>query len=91
MPSIHMNVEQVKAVLELMVQVDAEIEDMRNTLTNNVNAIGDDWVGNAALEFGQEYAELDKQLKDRLASLELLAERLRLEIAEWEAMAAQLA
>ena len=92
MPTIHMEVEQVKAVLELMKRDEVEIRDTLKKLNNDVKAIvGTEWVGLAETEFNKEYTNLDGQLGKQVNDLEMLAERLRLEVAEWESIAANLA
>ena len=92
MPTVHMEVEQVKAVLELMTKDEMEIREINKSLTTAVGEIHTrDWEGIAELEFNDEYLVLDGQIKNHLNDMEALAERLRQEIAEWEAMAAKLA
>jgi uncharacterized protein YukE len=92
MPTVHMEVEQVKAVLDLMTKDEKEIRDIIQKLTGAVGGIHtSDWEGKSEEEFNDEYLKLDGQLKYRLDALYTLAERIRQEIAEWEAMAAKLA
>ncbi len=91
MPTIHMDIEQVMAVLALMTRTQAAVREITGNLTNDVLAIhGSEWEGNAELEFHQEYEELDARLKQQIGAMETLVEQLRQEIAEWEAMAARL-
>jgi hypothetical protein len=92
MPTIHMDIDQVTTVLALMTRTQAAIREITGNLNNSVLAIhGSEWVGNAELEFYKEYEDLDTRLKQQIGAMETLIERLRQEIAEWEAMAARLA
>lgn len=92
MPTIHMDVEQVNAVLEQMANDEKEIREIMKNLTTAVTGIhATDWVGNAESEFYKEYDVLDTQLKNQIDFMEMLSDQLRQEIAEWEAMAARLA
>ncbi len=92
MPTIHMDIEPVKAVLELMDKDEKEIREILKNLTNAVAAIhGGDWVGKAEEDFQNQYKELNQRLRNQADSMEALAIRMRQEIAEWEAIAAKLA
>jgi WXG100 family type VII secretion target len=92
MPTIHMDIDQVTAVLALMTRTKAAVREITGNLNNAVLAVHDtEWKGNAELEFYKEYEDLDAKLKQQIGAMETLIERLRQEIAEWEAMAAQLA
>ncbi|MGB7537292.1 MAG: WXG100 family type VII secretion target [Anaerolineales bacterium] len=92
MPTIHMDVDQVTAVLALMTRTQAAVREITGNLNNAVLVIHDnEWKGNAELEFYKEYEDLDAQLKQQIGAMETLIERMRQEIAEWEAMAARLA
>jgi WXG100 family type VII secretion target len=92
MPTIHMDIDQVTAVLALMTRTQAAVREITGNLNNAVLAVHDtEWKGNAELEFYKEYEDLDAKLKQQIGAMETLIERLRQEIAEWEAMAAQLA
>ncbi|MBN2084512.1 MAG: WXG100 family type VII secretion target [Anaerolineales bacterium] len=92
MPTIHMDIEPVKAALDLMTKDETEIREILKTLTDAVAAIhGGDWEGKAEEDFQNQYKELNSRLQNQTDSMEALAERLRREIAEWEAMAAKLA
>jgi hypothetical protein len=87
-----MDVDQVTTVLALMTRTQAAVREITGNLNNAVLAIHDsEWVGNAELEFYKEYEDLDTQLKQQIGAMETLIERMRQEIAEWEAMAARLA
>ncbi len=92
MPTIHMDVDQVTAVLTLMTRTQAAVREITGNLNNAVMAVHDtEWKGKAELEFYKEYEDLDTKLKQQIGAMETLIERLRQEIAEWEAMAAKLA
>ncbi len=92
MPTIHMDIEPVKAVLDLMTKDEKEIREILKNLTDAVAAMhGSDWVGKAEEDFHNQYDELQKRLTNQADSMEALAERMRREIAEWEAIAAKLA
>jgi uncharacterized protein YukE len=92
MPIIHMDVDQVTAVLALMTRTQAAVREITDNLNASVSAIHDtEWKGNAELEFYTEYEDLDVQLKNQIGAMETLVERMRQEIAEWEAMAVKLA
>jgi WXG100 family type VII secretion target len=92
MPTIHMDIDQVTAVLALMTRTQAAVREITGNLNNAVLAVHDtEWKGNAELEFYKEYEDLDAKLKQQIGAMETLIERLRQEIAEWEAMAARLA
>lgn len=91
MPTIHMDVDQVTAVLALMTRTQAAVREISGNLTNDVLAIHEkEWDGNAEIEFQTEYGVLDARLKEQIGAMETLVEQLRQEIAEWEAMAARL-
>jgi uncharacterized protein YukE len=92
MPTIHMDIDQVTAVLALMTRTQAAIREITGNLNKAVLAIHDtEWKGNAELEFSKEYEDLDAQMKQQIGEMETLIERMRQEIAEWEAIAARLA
>jgi uncharacterized protein YukE len=91
MPTIHMDIEPVKAAMELMAKDEKEIREILKTLTDAVAAIHrGDWEGKAEEDFQNQYKELNGRLLNQADSMEVLAERMRREIAEWEAMAAKL-
>jgi uncharacterized protein YukE len=78
--------------LALMTRTQAAVREITGNLNNAVLAVHDtEWKGNAELEFYKEYEDLDAKLKQQIGAMETLIERLRQEIAEWEAMAARLA
>jgi uncharacterized protein YukE len=92
MPTIHMDIEQVTTVLALMTRTQAAIREITGNLNDAVLAIHDsEWRGDAELEFNKEYEDLNIQLKQQIGAIGTLTERMRQEIAEWEAMAARLA
>ncbi len=91
MPTIHMDVDQVTAVLALMTRTQAAIREISGNLNNSVLSIhSSEWIGNAESEFYKEYDVMQTQLKNQINFMEMLSEQLRQEIAEWEAMAARL-
>jgi WXG100 family type VII secretion target len=91
MPTIHMDVDQVTAVLALMTRTQAAIREISGNLNNSVLSIhGSEWIGNAESEFYKEYDVMQTQLTNQINFMETLSEQLRQEIAEWEAMAARL-
>jgi uncharacterized protein YukE len=92
MPTIHMDIDQVTAVLALMTRTQAAVREITGNLNNAVLAVHDtEWKGNAELEFYKEYEDLDAKLKQQIGAMETLIERMRQEIAEWKAIAARLA
>jgi uncharacterized protein YukE len=92
MPTIHMDVDQVTAVLALMTRYQAAIREITGNLDNAVLAIHDsEWVGNAELEFYKEYDVMETQLRNQIDFMGMLCDQLRQEIAEWQAIAAKLA
>jgi WXG100 family type VII secretion target len=91
MPTIHMDIDQVTAVLALMTRTQAAVREITGNLTKDVSAIhGTEWLGNAETEFYGEYEDLESRLKQQIGAMEMLVEQLRQEIAEWEAVAARL-
>jgi uncharacterized protein YukE len=91
MTTLHMDVDQVKAVLALMTRDQAAIREITGNLTNAVSAIHDtEWIGNAESEFNGEYVDLESQLKQQISAMEMLIKQLEQEISQWEAMAAKL-
>ena len=91
MSTIHLDIDRIKGVLALMIKDETEIREIIKWLTNSITGIhGGDWEGKAESDFFKEYEELDAQLNKQIDSMEMLAERLRQEIAEWEAMIAKL-
>ena len=92
MPTVHMDLIWVNAVLGQLTQDEGEIRDTLNNLKAEVDSIdGSKWVGPAAAEFFSEYGELNGRLSTQIDALELLIGRMKQEIVEWEAMAAKLA
>ncbi len=91
MSTIHLDIDQIKGVQALMIKDETEIREIIKRLTNSITEIhGADWEGKAESDFFKEYEELDAQLNKQIDSMEMLAERLRQEIVEWEAMIAKL-
>jgi uncharacterized protein YukE len=90
MTTIHMDIEQVKAVLNLMQKDGTDIRSILSALNAVVNSTKSDWKATAADEFFKEYEDLNAQLVKRLDATELLSIQLQQEIAEWEVMAAKL-
>jgi uncharacterized protein YukE len=92
MPTIHMDLIWVNAVLGQLTQNKEEIQVTLKNLKTEVDSIdGDKWVGPAAEKFFSEYGELNGRLITQIDALELLIGRMKQEIVEWEAMAAKLA
>ncbi|MBN2084162.1 MAG: WXG100 family type VII secretion target [Anaerolineales bacterium] len=87
MPTIHMDIEKVKAVWERTVLNAGEIEATIKSLTAAVDdMVGKDWIGNAATDFKKECEEFHRQVKKQSETMGDLSEQMRLEIVEWEAM-----
>jgi uncharacterized protein YukE len=91
MPTIHMDLIWVNAVLGQLIQNKEEIQVTLDNLKAEVVSINKKWVGSAADEFFAEYEGLHDRLVVRIDALELLIGRMRQEITEWEAIAAKLA
>ncbi|OGO10483.1 MAG: hypothetical protein A3K46_02720 [Chloroflexi bacterium RBG_13_60_9] len=82
-----MDIDKVKEVWEKLVLSSGEIESTVKNLNNNVkDAVGKEWVGNAATDFEKEYEEFYRQVKKQTETMDDLSERMRLEIVEWEMM-----
>ena len=91
MPIIHMDIDKVKEVWELMVLGAGEIEETVKGLNNNVkDAVGKEWIGNAATDFEKECGEFYRQVKKQTETMGDLSELMRLEIVEWEAIEKEL-
>ena len=91
MPTIHMDLIWVNAVLGQLIQNKEEIQVTLDNLKAEVDSIDKKWVGPAAGEFFVEYEGLNGRLRVRIDALELLIGRMKQEITEWETIAANLA
>jgi uncharacterized protein YukE len=91
MPTIHMDLIWINAVLGQLIQNKEEVQETLDNLKAEVDSISKKWVGSAAGEFFAEYEGLHDRLMARIDALELLIGRMKQEITEWETMAAKLA
>ena len=85
---MHMNVENVIAVKDLMVKDRENIDEMIKTLTAAINGLQEGaWVGNSATQFFQDYETMNMALKNQLEIMRIFAERFEAEINEWKYVA----
>jgi WXG100 family type VII secretion target len=88
---IHMNVDSVRAVIQLLENKKGELTGFVTTVSSAVNGLeGGEWVGEAPTQFYGEYGELREELMKQVNYMGALADRLRQAIADFEAAAAKL-
>jgi uncharacterized protein YukE len=91
MQKMHMNVENVSAVKDLMVKDREKIDEMIKTLTTAIQGLEEGaWVGNSASQFFQDYEKLNMAMKRQLEIMRIFGERFEAEINEWKEAAARL-
>jgi uncharacterized protein YukE len=91
MLKMHMNVENVTTVKDLMVKDQEKIDEMIKTLTTAIHGLEEGaWVGNSASQFFQDYEKLNMAMKRQLEIMRIFGERFEAEINEWKEAAARL-
>ena len=85
MPVMHLNVETITEVKDLIAKDQTFFDDTIKTLTEAVHALEDGaWVGNSATQFFLAYESRNADWKRQLEIMRILAERLKQEIEEWQ-------
>ena len=85
MPSLHMEVEANRGLVQQIRKTVHSIEEEFSGLSNQVNSsIGITWISPSATEFGSSFNQCSMSVRYVLEELESLATRLQNEIAEWE-------
>ncbi len=85
---MHMNVENVTAVKDLMAKDQEKIDDMIKTLTAAINGLEEGaWVGNSASQFFLDYGNMNISMKKQLEIMRIFTERFEAEINEWKQVA----
>jgi uncharacterized protein YukE len=91
MLKMHMNVENVNTVKDLMEKDREKIDEMIKTLTTAIQGLEEGaWVGNSASQFFQDYEKLNMAIKRQLEIMRIFGERFEAEINEWKEAAARL-
>ncbi len=91
MQKIHMDIDSVRAVMDLLVRREGELKDFLKDVTIAVNGLeGGDWIGDAPNQFYDEYAGFRQDLTKQVEYMGTLADRLGQAIADFEAAAAKL-
>jgi uncharacterized protein YukE len=90
MPTLHMEVETARAAQTSMSNGGQQMQAAFNDMNGKVTVLeGAAWQGNSATEFFAIYNEMKSVVVQNLDKITELAERLGLEITEWENMAAK--
>ena len=88
---IHMDVDSVRAVIELLERKKGELTNFIRETSIAVNELeGGDWIGDAPDQFYGEYGEVRQDMMKQVDCMGALADRLREAIADFEAAAAKL-
>ncbi len=88
---IHMDIDSVRAVIQLLEGKKGELTEYVTDVGNGVNGLeGGDWVGGAPAQFYEDYEAKREDLMKRIEDMSALANRLRQAIADFEAAAAKL-
>jgi uncharacterized protein YukE len=88
---IHMDVDSVRAVIQLLERKKGELTSFIRDTSIAVNGLeGGDWIGDAPDQFYGEYEELRLEIMKQVDTMGGLADRLRKAIADFEAAAAKL-
>lgn len=91
MTTLHMDVESTRSTQTNIVSTHEQIQSTITSMTSAVQGmVGSTWIGNSATEFLGEFDQWRSTMNQMLENLNILAQRLQSEIAEWEAMAAKL-
>ena len=91
MTEIHMDVDSVRAVIQLLARKKGELEGFISGVSRDVDGLeGVAWIGEAPAQFFYEYAELREDLMEQVRYTQTLADRLTQAIADYEAAAAKL-
>lgn len=91
MQKMHMNVENVSVVRDLMANDQIKLDEMTNALTRAVAGLEEGaWVGNSASQFFLDYETMSMAMKRQIEIMRIFAERFEAEINEWKEAAARL-
>ncbi|MGB7537291.1 MAG: hypothetical protein WBM17_02015 [Anaerolineales bacterium] len=88
---IHMDIDSVRAVMDLLGRKESELKDFITLLNRAVSGLEEiDWIGEAPSQFYGKYEEMRGDLMAQVEYMETLASRLSQAISEYEAAAAKL-
>ncbi|MBN2085078.1 MAG: WXG100 family type VII secretion target [Anaerolineales bacterium] len=89
--NIHMDVDSLRAVIQLLEGKKGELTEYVTDVSNGVNGLeGGDWVGGAPNQFYEDFEAKREDLMKQVDYMGALAGRLRQAIADFEAAAAKL-
>jgi uncharacterized protein YukE len=91
MRMMHLNVETVNDVQELMNGSYTRIYDLITALTGAVQGLENGaWVGNSATQFFNDYETENAKWKYQLEEMRILTDRMKMEIEEWKEVASRM-
>ena len=91
MQKMHMNVENVSVVRDLMANDQIKLDEMTNALTRAVAGLEEGaWVGNSASQFFYGYEMVKRIMGLHLETMRELADRMKKEINEWQGVASEM-
>lgn len=91
MPTIHMEVEPNRSLVNNIRNTSATIQGSFSSLSNQVHStVGSSWVAPSATEFLESFQEVSLIVREALNKMEVLSAKLQNEILEWEQTAAKL-
>ncbi|MBN2084166.1 MAG: hypothetical protein JW748_03010 [Anaerolineales bacterium] len=90
-PPIHMDVDSVRSVMELLMRERESLKKSLKSITGAVMELEEgEWAGSSANQFFTDYDDMLIKLNPRLDAMEAFAGRLWQAIADWEAASAKL-
>lgn len=88
MPILHFNTDVGRDMVNNINASANQVRSEANIMRNKVNNLtGNEWQGNASVEFQQEMQAWLQRLETVLTNLETIRQKLEREIQEWEAVA----
>ena len=90
MTTLHMDIEVSRSVVNQMDSTCDAIQSQLVTLSNTIQPfVGGSWISPAATQFSSDFTQWSQSQRRLIEQLSTLAQRLKVEIAEWEATASQ--
>ena len=91
MTELNMDVDSVRAVMELILNKKDELMQLIDAIPDDVSVLEQgDWIGDPPTEFYARCREVFPKVKEKVEFMDTLAGQLRQAIADWEAAAAKL-
>jgi WXG100 family type VII secretion target len=87
MASLHMDTEVAHATQSTLANESQEISVVLYKMLSQVNKLQNNWTGNSASQFFQEFAQWHDVMGKMIGEMKTMTKRLQQEIVEWEQVA----